>query len=121
MGEPERVPTVRIEPIGIVVDVLEGESIMTAANRTGYYWPTVCGGEGSCHTCYLRVLAGKENLTPEEAYEHEGLEDIRRVVRYPDDVRLACQVRTLGDAVVEKRGVRVAVREPDLAEAESPV
>ena len=104
--------TVRVEPLAVAIEVLDGESIMAAATRAGYYWPTVCGGEGSCHTCHLRVLAGQDNLTPEEPYEQEGLDRLRRVVRNPDGLRLACQVRALGDAVVEKRGVRAMERVP---------
>jgi|HubBroStandDraft_6_1064221.scaffolds.fasta_scaffold92359_2 2Fe-2S ferredoxin len=33
---------VRVEPLGVDIDVRPGESIMAAAQRSGYYWPTHC-------------------------------------------------------------------------------
>ena len=108
MNEAAHTPIVRVEPLGAALEVFDGESIMAAAHRLGYYWPTICGGEGSCHTCYLRVLSGGENLTAEEPYEREGLEELRRAARSGDELRLACQARAVGDAVVHKRGVRAA-------------
>jgi hypothetical protein len=33
---------VRVEPLGVDIDVRPGESIMAAAQRGGYYWPTQC-------------------------------------------------------------------------------
>jgi ferredoxin len=99
-------PTIRVEPLGIKFEVLDGESIMAAAIRSGYQWPTVCGGEGSCRTCYLTVLQGTENLSSVGPTERESLTLLARVVRDIDKVRLACQVSATGDAIVQKRGVR---------------
>ena len=99
---------VRVEPRGIDLEVLEGESIMAAAQRSGYRWPTVCGGKGSCRTCFLTVLDGAEHLSAIEPLEREGLDTLSGVVREFEKVRLACQVRAHGDATVSKRGVRAA-------------
>ncbi len=96
---------VRVEPLGVVFDVTEGESLMAAAQRLGYYWPTVCHGNAQCNRCVLRVIdgAGLEAMMPTE---RSGLESVRWRHEVDLSERLACQVRVCGDAVVEKRGVR---------------
>ena len=99
-------PTIEILPLGITIEAQQGESIMQAAIRAGYRWPTVCGGQGACHTCYLRIIAGSQDVTPVEACEREGLLELQRVLSNIDQVRLACQARPTGPVVVEKRGVR---------------
>ena len=99
-------PSVRVEPAGIDLEVGEGESIMAAAQRTGYRWPTVCGGEASCWTCYLVVIEGADNLSPVGRSEAVAVEELARVIgREPRDLRLACQAKPAGSAVVYKKGV----------------
>ena len=31
---------VRVEPLGVEFDLGDGETLMAAARRAGYYWPT---------------------------------------------------------------------------------
>lgn len=52
----------------------------------------VCGGNGRCSTCRVRVIAGKENLSPAENTEKAVLKKIGA----ENDVRLACQARVSG-------------------------
>ncbi|MGH3629739.1 MAG: 2Fe-2S iron-sulfur cluster-binding protein [Sciscionella sp.] len=92
-------------PAGIDIEVADGESLMAAAERQGYRWPTVCGGQGTCQTCFVEVLGGADSCSKIGALEHEGIAALRR----PTDggIRLACQLRILGNGVtVLKRGVR---------------
>ncbi len=49
---------VTIEPMGVVVDVEEGQSILDAALRQGVYLPHACG-HGLCGTCKVDVLEGE--------------------------------------------------------------
>lgn len=98
---------VRVEPAGVQFDVALDESIMAAAVRQGYRWPTVCGGMGSCRTCFLTVVEGSSHLSPVLPYEQEGLNELGRARTDTSEVRLACQVKVTGDAVVHKRGVRL--------------
>jgi ferredoxin, 2Fe-2S len=95
---------VRIDPSGIELTVDDGESIMAAAQRAGYYWPTICKGNAQCNRCVLTVTEDN-GLTAMSSTELQGL----RAVRWRDEdepnERLACQVSVNGTAVVEKRGV----------------
>jgi ferredoxin, 2Fe-2S len=96
---------VRVEPLGADIEVRSGESIMAAAQRCGYRWPTVCGGQGTCRTCFLEIVDGGEHLSPVEPYEQEGLDTLGPLAAR-GTTRLACQVRATGPATVRKRGVR---------------
>jgi 2Fe-2S ferredoxin len=102
------VPTVRVEPSGVEFETLAGESVFAAATRLGFRWPTVCGGNGTCRACHLWVIEGAENLPPVESLEQEGLDFLRGVVPNKESVRLACQLKPVGNVVVKKHGVRPA-------------
>lgn len=98
---------VRVEPLGIVVHVELGESLMAAAERAGYQWPTICRGNAQCNRCVVRVIDGS-GLEPYSATELAGLRAVRwRGIAEDHAERLACQLRVTGAAVVEKRGVRL--------------
>lgn len=110
------VARVRVVPADIEFDVEPGETVMAAALRCGYYWPTVCGGQGTCRTCWLSVLEGAEELSPVGAWEQEGLNQLGpSVLRREQAVRLACQARPHGSVVAKKIGVRLARRKEDSA------
>lgn len=95
---------VTVQPSGIRLEPGPGETVFRAAARQGYRWPTVCGGLGTCRTCLMVVEDGRENCSPIEDLEAEGLDALKE----PRDGvrRLACQTRVSGDVVVTKRGVK---------------
>lgn len=98
--------TVRVEPSGIEFVANPDETIMGAAERAGYKWPTICSGEGQCHVCYLVVEAGEDALSPVEALEQEGVDALKIVAaRHKKPVRLACQARLSGNITVRRPGV----------------
>jgi 2Fe-2S ferredoxin len=99
-------PTVHVEPAGIDVDVEEGESIMHAAERQGYRWPTVCHGQAVCTTCFFEVVAGGGHLVPPGRIEQTALETSPAKLVVQGEIRLACQARIDGDVTIRKRGVR---------------
>jgi 2Fe-2S ferredoxin len=103
-----------VEPSGLTFHAEPHETLMEAARRNGLTWPTVCGGEGSCRTCFVVVTMGSDRLSQIAALEQRGIDDITRSRAYEGPVRLACQAHALGDIVVKRRGVR-----PDRALAES--
>ncbi|MFN3132261.1 ASKHA domain-containing protein [Roseibium sp.] len=84
-----------------------GTPLLDAARSLGVYVESVCGGRGICGRCQISVSEGtfaKENLT--SAADHlEGATDAE--TRYatlrnlPDDRRLSCQAKILGDLVVD--------------------
>ena len=98
---------VRIEPSGIEIAAIEGETVMAAATRHGLRWPTVCGGNGTCRTCYFVVVGGAEHFAPAAPGEDEAIREIRRSFgACAEPIRLACQAQVAGDVVVSKYGVR---------------
>ncbi|MGB2694097.1 MAG: 2Fe-2S iron-sulfur cluster-binding protein [Dehalococcoidia bacterium] len=98
----------RIRPLGIEIDVSDGETIMSAAQARGYYWPTTCGGEGRCTTCACIIVSGAEHLSPRGRSEERVLVEERGPSVLQRPVRLACQTQVHGGEVeVEKPGVRL--------------
>jgi 2Fe-2S ferredoxin len=98
---------VRVEPAGVDIPVDDGETLMAAAVRAGYRWPTVCGGQAQCGVCVLKVVSSSE-LRPPAPLEADRLAVVPERQLWPDAVlRLACQLRVDADGVVVfKRGVR---------------
>lgn len=82
--------TVDFEPLGRRVRVTEGETLLEAARKAGVGLNAVCGGNGTCGTCRVRVIEGE--VSPPT----EGEEDLAA----PGE-RLACRTRVLGDVRVD--------------------
>lgn len=99
-------PKVTIQPLGVVIEVPEGATIMAAAQDQGYYWPTTCGGEGRCTTCACAIVSGMDRLSPRGRSETKVLSEERGAQVLQQPIRLACQVQVYGDVVLEKPGVR---------------
>lgn len=98
---------VRVEPSGIEVQVNPAESLMHAAERHGYRWPTLCHGQAQCTVCFITLEGDTDAFEDPTPLELEGLKMFAGRSFYEGKVvRLACQVRPLRDAVVTKRGVR---------------
>lgn len=93
---------VTVEPLGVVLEVRRAESLMAAAVRSGYSWPTRCRGVAICTMCAVEVRVGADNIEPPGPREAEALStlDSERMPR-----RLACQMRVTGDVAVVKEGV----------------
>jgi 2Fe-2S ferredoxin len=96
---------VRVEPLGVELVVLPGETLIEAAWRAGYQWPTVCYGQARCMACQVVVLDGLENVIPPG---EEELAAMRTLLggRGLRNRRLACRLEVTGPVVVEKPGVR---------------
>lgn len=72
-------------------------SVLEASRAIGYPHASVCGGQGRCSTCRVRISgAGAESLPPPDAAEQKVLDRIQA----PPGVRLACQIRPEGDIAV---------------------
>lgn len=96
---------VRVLPLDVTVEVRPGETLFAAARRTGLRWPSICGGDGACTVCFIRIEDGLERAGPEQPGERERLDFAGR--REPA-FRLACQTRPQGPLVVFKKGVKPA-------------
>jgi phenol hydroxylase P5 protein len=55
---------VTIEPLGVTIEVKEGQTILDAALRQGVYLPHACG-HGLCGTCKVDVLEGEVEIGEE--------------------------------------------------------
>jgi 2Fe-2S ferredoxin len=95
---------VTVLPLGLELEVREGETVMAAAHAAGYIWPTECGQAASCGLCVSIIRDGLENCGPMPQDETEALE--RTLGSAPDDRRLACRLTVTGPVTLTKRGVR---------------
>ncbi|PKV75922.1 adenylate/guanylate cyclase domain-containing protein [Pontibacter ramchanderi] len=84
------------------VPVEERQTILQASLAAGIPHYHACGGKGQCTTCRVLVLEGQEKLTPPTALEQA----IKKVKKFPDNVRLACQSRVNGEGVAVQRLIR---------------
>jgi 2Fe-2S ferredoxin len=100
------VSVVIVEPSGVAIQVEDGESLMAAAERAGYRWPTICHGKAQCTVCFVAAEEPDAFSDPEPA-ELAGLELFAGRDLYEGKVvRLACQARPCRDTTVTKRGVK---------------
>jgi len=97
----------KVEPAGYRIDVRQGESLIEAAWRAGYWWPTLCYGAGQCTACGCEVIEGLDRLSARTEQEERMLRAAARSRRRvdPHRLRLACQVTITGDVTVRKPGV----------------
>ena len=95
--------TVRVEPDGHAIAVAEGESLIEAAWRQGYTWPTTCYAQARCTACRVEILSGAEHAGPMGDEETDALALLGPRAR---GLRLACRLRVTGDMIVIKHGVR---------------
>lgn len=97
--------TVRVLPVDADIDVASGEALMAAARRQGYWWPTICGGDCECGTCWVVVDDGWEHCSPMGEAERARL--TMGVKAKEPRARLACQLRVSGPVTVTRREVRL--------------
>ncbi len=87
-------------------EVKPGETVIQAAWRSGYRWPTTCWGQADCGACAMEVIEGDERLSAPEPIEQARLRTLPRRPGPPR--RLACQTRLVrtGTITVRKPGVK---------------
>lgn len=84
----------------VTLDVEEGTTILDAALEAGIPLYHTCGGNCSCSTCRVFVVAGSENLSSPADAEAQVLEAFDLAHPY----RLGCQAEVRGDVTVEIPG-----------------
>jgi uncharacterized 2Fe-2S/4Fe-4S cluster protein (DUF4445 family) len=85
------VPTITVQPEGVRISVAKGANLLTALREAGVNVESVCGGHGVCKKCLVEVVSGELS---EPTLAEAELEHISK------SLRLACQTRVIGDAVV---------------------
>ncbi len=94
---------VTVQPLGLELDVPEGETVMAVAQATGYSWPTECEQAASCGLCVSIVRAGLENCGP---MPEDEMATLTRTMGSADGSRrLACRLTVSGPVTITKRGV----------------
>lgn len=102
-------PRITFMPDNKTVEVPRGVSVLDASRRAGIAIKTRCGGKAGCLMCKVTQLAD-HGLSPLTAQEERKLAGHASL-----GVRLSCQAKVYGDAVVEvpedplKRAVRKAL------------
>ncbi|MGQ4808536.1 Na(+)-translocating NADH-quinone reductase subunit F [Candidatus Entotheonellaceae bacterium PAL068K] len=74
---------------GQQITVPEGISVLEASRLFGIPHASVCGGQGRCSTCRVRITQGRHTLPPASPAERRVLERVGA----PPSMRLACQLR----------------------------
>lgn len=100
-----RTHRVTFEPSGMTFELPEGETLFEAAARVGVEVDTVCGGNGSCGKCRVRVADPAPAAKSIDYYHLTGPE-------IAQGYRLSCQLVADGDLVVDvpASGGRTKVR-----------
>lgn len=82
-----------IEPLGVTIEVGEGQTLLDAALRHGIYLPHACG-HGLCGTCKVQISDGELDLGDANPF---ALMDFER----EEGKALACCATLLADTVIE--------------------
>ena len=85
---------VRFEPIEKTVAVSPGVTLLEAAQKAGIPLEAICGGQGWCGECCVKVLEGQVSAETEE--EIEAMSQVDLEERH----RLACYARIYSNARV---------------------
>lgn len=98
--------TVRVtfQPMALTFDVPEGDTLFEFAAQVGVEIDTVCGGNGTCGKCRVRL----DDPPPIKSIDHVHLTGAETA----DGWRLACQIEATRDLVVHvpPAGTRTTVR-----------
>jgi len=85
---------VDFEPIGRRVTCNAGATLLDAAQEAGVMLTAICGGEGSCGRCIVRVMSGEVSPPNDTEVFELGRDDVAA------GWRLACQTAIAGDVRV---------------------
>ncbi|ATX79238.1 adenylate cyclase [Mariprofundus aestuarium] len=80
------------------IEVAERETILASSLKSGIKHTHACGGNARCSTCRVHVVEGLEHCEPRNSAE----EKMKDLLRFPDDIRLACQTRISGDIKIRR-------------------
>jgi uncharacterized 2Fe-2S/4Fe-4S cluster protein (DUF4445 family) len=77
---------VDMQPVGRRIDVTPGMNLLEAAQEAGVGLVSLCGGEGWCESCLVRLTHGEANPPTQSETDYLNEEDLKA------GFRLACQV-----------------------------
>jgi len=94
-------------PSGLSKDVAQGRTVLSAAHDAGVAIRSLCGGNGNCRQCWVRLVEGahpKHEIDCSSSHLSKLTEIEQRIQnRLPrfQGMRLACRTQVLGDVVVD--------------------
>ena len=86
---------VDLQPVGRRADIAAGGTLLDAARVAGVELVALCGGQGWCHSCIVRLVSGV--AAEPSSVERDALSPGQLTEGY----RLACQAAPLADAKIE--------------------
>jgi uncharacterized 2Fe-2S/4Fe-4S cluster protein (DUF4445 family) len=86
---------VDFEPVGRRIAVPAGKTLLAAAQEAGIALISICGGEGTCQECRVRLMSG--SLSSPSLIEEATMTD----QELADGFRLACQSIPLSNVKIE--------------------
>lgn len=91
-------PVIHCLPDEATVSCEPGTRILHALQEEGVPIAHACGGGARCSTCRVQILAGLDACEPRNDAEQR----IAQMLRFPDDIRLACQTEVRGPVVLRR-------------------
>jgi adenylate cyclase len=91
-------PVIHCLPDEATVSCEPGTRILHALQEEGVPIAHACGGGARCSTCRVQILAGLDTCEPRNDAEQR----IAQMLRFPDDIRLACQTEVRGPVVLRR-------------------
>ncbi|MEM9154580.1 MAG: 2Fe-2S iron-sulfur cluster-binding protein [Cyanobacteria bacterium P01_F01_bin.33] len=94
---------IRFANEGKEINVADGKNLRLAALENGIDVYRMmakmmnCGGAGQCGSCVMEIVEGSDRLSPRTTPEQ------RKLKKKPDNYRLGCQTKVLGDIVVKTK------------------
>ena len=93
-------PKIFVEPIGVTVEITDGDTLLAAVSSAAVAVPVDCGGRGTCGKCLVRLGTGELTSVTDAELQKVPAE------RLSQGWRLACQAKPLTERIsIEVRGV----------------
>ena len=97
---PQSIPKTKnlivdMQPVGRRIDIEPGKTLLEAAQAAGVGLVSLCGGEGWCQSCLIRVASGEVNPPTQSETDYLGDEELAA------GFRLACQVISQSDVRID--------------------
>ena len=86
---------VDLQPVGRRAEIAPGQTLLDAARAAGVEVVSLCGGEGWCHSCVVRLASGIASQPSHSELDTLSREEIAA------GFRLACQTQPMSDVIVE--------------------
>jgi uncharacterized 2Fe-2S/4Fe-4S cluster protein (DUF4445 family) len=86
--------TIDFEPVGRRGECRENESLLACARQLGVGINSICGGEGTCHSCKVQFVSGTVSKPTPNEHEVFTSQELK------NGWRLACQTFPTGDCKI---------------------